>query len=151
MYESYADIVSRQNHVISAFCILTGIDADVIENLITACDTYDIDLDCVLANNQEIYNFRDSEECKEELFNIVGNEIKELVNDNISDCLGVDEFISGFEFSDELNFSFTNIDELKTAIRDNPDGYRELDHGIQKLIDKVVEVDSLTDNKSRSR
>ena len=35
MYESYADIVSRQNHVISAFCILTGIDADVIENLIT--------------------------------------------------------------------------------------------------------------------
>lgn len=151
MYESYADIVSRQNHIISAFCILTGIDADVIENLVTACDTYDIDLDCVLANNQEIYNFRDSEECKEELFNIVGNEIKELVNDNISDCLGVDEFISGFEFSDELNFSFTNIDELKSAIRDNPDGYRELELSIRKLIDEVVDVESLADNKTRSR
>ncbi len=150
MYESYADIVSRQNHVISAFCILTGIDADVIENLVTACDTYDIDLDCVLANNPEIYNFRDSEECKEELFNIVGNEIKELVNDNISDCLGVDEFISGFEISDELNFSFKNIDELKSAIRDNPDGYRELDRSIRKLIDEVVDVKSLLESKTRS-
>ena len=133
--------LAKKVELLDAFSGLTGIQVGTVENMLELCDKYDVDVPYEdMDVDFEVFQMNQwSDDRDSALINVVAKKAEADLNDDIKDCLGIEDFLE-LSGNDGQDFWFQYDEQheliLRNALAQNPDAFYSLKEKTQEILDQ---------------